>query len=134
MNYTHVILGLIAGTIYSILGYLKNTVGSFEIDPREIAEKILDEKNEYEKVEETAYLVSLIIWSKIYGEKLYFNWGEFLKTVIHGLAIGILMGFLNLPLDSAVSLISQLGLITTTRKAVTIVNNTTKKMVKFSKR
>ncbi|MEM3398158.1 MAG: hypothetical protein QW724_00235 [Nitrososphaerota archaeon] len=57
-----------------------------------------------------------------------------MKTVIHGLAIGILMGFLNLPLDSAVSLVSQLGLITTTKKVVTIVRNTTKKMINSSKR
>ncbi len=44
------------------------------------------------------------------------------------------MGFLNLPLDSAVSLVSQLGLITTTKKVVTIVRNTTKKMINSSKR
>lgn len=134
MNYIHVILGLVSGAVYSILGYLKNTVREFELDPKEIAEKILNEKRELDKIEEVISLVSLVLWSRVYGEKLYFNWREFSKTVIHGLAVGFLMGILDLPLDSSISLISQIGLITTTRKATAIITNTTKKTIRFSKR
>lgn len=134
MNYIHVILGLVSGAVYSILGYLKNTVREFELDPKEIAEKILNEKRELDKIEKVISLVSLVLWSRVYGEKLYFNWREFSKTVIHGLAVGFLMGILDLPLDSSISLISQIGLITTTRKATAIITNTTKKTIRFSKR
>ncbi|MCL7402018.1 MAG: hypothetical protein LZ168_04445 [Thaumarchaeota archaeon] len=136
MDYAQVIVGLVAGMVYSILGYLKNTSGKdiIELDPKEVAEKILTERSELGKLEEAISIVSLIFWSKLYGEKLYFNWSEFSKTLIHGLAIGFLIGFLDIPLDSAVSLVSQLGLLTTTRKIAAIIRNTSIKIVRLSRR
>ncbi len=74
-------------------------------------------------------MVSLIFWSELYGRELYFNWRGFSKTFINGLEF--LIGFLDISLDSAVSLISQLRLITTTRKITAIIRNTTKKNVRF---
>jgi len=76
-------------------------------------------------------MVSLIFWSKLYGRELYFNWSESSKTFTNGLAIGFLIEFLDISLDSTVSLISQLRLITTTRKITAIIRNTTKKNVIF---
>jgi len=136
MDYIQVVVGIVAGVLYSILGYLKNASGKdiVELDPRIVVEKILTERRGLEKLEEAISIVSLILWSKLLGEKLYFNWREFSKTLIHGLAIGFLIGFLDISLDSAVSLISQLGLITTTRKITAILRNTTIKIVRLSRR
>ncbi len=46
MDYTQVIIGFVAGILYSILGYLKNTLGKdiIELDPSEVIEKILTER------------------------------------------------------------------------------------------
>jgi len=46
MDYAQVIVGFVAGTLYSILGYLKNTSGKdiIELDPSEVIEEILTER------------------------------------------------------------------------------------------
>lgn len=125
MNYIQILVGLMAGVIYSLLGYLKNTsrIGVVEVDPREVVEKILKERDDLEKLEEAVSIISLILWSKVIGEKLYFNWREFSKTVIQGLIIGLLTGLFNTPLDLASSFVTQLGAITLTRKTIAIMRN-----------
>lgn len=79
MNYIQVVIGFVSGVVYSILGYLKNASGKdiVELDPREVIEKVLTERRELEKLEEAISIVSLIFWSKLLGEKLYFNWRRF---------------------------------------------------------
>lgn len=125
MDYVHVFAGLMAGVLYSLLGWLKNSrrFHDLKIEPREIVEKIIEEKKDLAKFEEALAVVVFLTWSRIYGEKMYFNWSEFFKTVIHGLLLGFLIGFLEIPLDTAISLTSQIGLITVTRRACSVIKH-----------
>jgi len=126
MNWLHVVLGIVAGMAYSIFGWLKNVKESEKNipDEKEIAKWIQDLESVKDRGKAIESFVRTIYES--YRDYLFiamakFNPREFFITVLQGLVIGIFMGLLNLPVDIAVSLATQTGILTLVRKIAVIV-------------
>ncbi|MDW7986483.1 MAG: hypothetical protein RMI88_04615 [Nitrososphaerota archaeon] len=134
MDWVQVFIGLLAGFSYSILGWLKNkSQCSVEtIEPKKIAETLLNIRKDWEKIDEIAKTLSRTIWENIYCKKFYFDHVELLTTLIQGLVIGFFIGFIELPLDTATSLTSQIGILTMLRKTIKIIKHTVKPSTNIS--
>lgn len=125
MDWVHVFVGVLAGLTYSILGWLKNRAEYMEddLDPREVAQKLIDAKEDPEKIGEIAEKVGRIMGEAVRRRRLHLDFGELLATVAQGLAVGLVMGLLGLPLDASVSLLAQVGLLTTLRKIFKVIGH-----------
>ena len=126
MNWVHVVLGVVAGVVYSVCGWLKNV--------REGAGALPDEERIVEWIRDLGYPERRAEAVRNLAKHLYenyreyvaeamskFNPREFFTTVLEGLVIGLLMGLLNLPVDVAVSIAAQTGILTLTRKLLVIL-------------
>ena len=125
MDWVQVGLGILAGVIYSVVGWLRNKVNYRGDLPseEEVARRIEWVKR---KGLDSGVFMTLIedlglMLEEIRASKIYFNKREFLVTVAQGLVIGLLMGGLGLPLDLSVSLATQLGLLTLVRKIIGLI-------------
>jgi len=125
MDWVQVALGLVAGVVYSVFGWLRNRM-NYRADlpsEEEVAERIAWIK---QKGVDSSVFMSLIedlslLLEEVKASKIEFNKREFLVTVAQGLVIGLLMGGLGLPLDISVSLATQLGLLAVIRKIIGMV-------------
>jgi len=123
MDWIQVGLGILAGIIYSLAGWLRNKVQCDRDIPedRELVERIMRIKEDPKEASRIAFEIGTFLMEKAIKAKACFNKREFLITVAQGLVIGLFMGGLGLPLDVSVSLATQLGLLTLVRKIIGMI-------------
>ena len=117
MNWVHVVLGIVAGMVYSIFGWLKNAK-----EAREVVDAVVRLEG-VRKDEAVRDLVRELYENRDAVVKFMseFNPREFVETMLQGLVIGLFMGLLNLPIDAAVSVATQTGILTLARKLAKII-------------
>ena len=121
MDWIQVCLGILAGIVYSLMGWLRNRVQwDKDIPEGEIAKAILKVKDDPREASEVFEIIMSLL-RKVNEVKACFNKREFLITVAQGLVIGLFMGGLGLPLDVSISLATQLGLLTLVRKIIGMI-------------
>ena len=123
MDWVQVGLGILAGVVYSLVGWLRNKLRYEDDvpDPEKVADSIIHLREEPEKAKLMAEAIVMDLLEEAWEIKAKFNLREFLTTVAQGLVIGIFMGGLGLPLDVSVSLATQLGLLTLVRKIIGLI-------------
>ena len=123
MDWVQVGLGVLAGIVYSLVGWLRNKLRYEDDvpDPEKVADSIIHLREEPEKAKLMAEAIVMDLLEEAWEIKAKFNLREFLVTVAQGLVIGIFMGGLGLPLDISVSLATQLGLLTLVRKIIGLI-------------
>ncbi|HDD66767.1 MAG TPA: hypothetical protein ENG52_04000, partial [Nitrososphaeria archaeon] len=106
MDWVQVGLGILAGIVYSLVGWLRNKLRyEDEVpDPEKVADSIIHLREEPKKAKLMAEAIVMDLLEEAWEIKAKFNLREFLTTVAQGLVIGIFMGGLGLPLDVSVSL------------------------------
>jgi len=118
MNWVHVVLGMVAGMVYSIFGWLKNAK-----EAREMA-RLVEELGREETRGEAAKGIFKYLYENrdlIMGALADFDARQFLETVLQGLVIGLFIGLLNMPVDVAASIAMQTGILTLVRKLAKII-------------
>jgi hypothetical protein len=118
MNWVHVVLGMVAGMVYSIFGWLKNAK-----EAREMAQ-LVEELGREETRDEAARGIFKYLYENrdlIMGVLADFDAKQFLETVLQGLVIGLFIGLLNMPVDVAASIAMQTGILTLVRKLAKII-------------
>ena len=123
MSVVQVLLGVVAGVVYSLVGWLKNMRAIEQdilVDERELANAIKAHKLDEKTANMLAECIFTLLWEKRYLLKAAFNREEFIITIIQGLLIGLLFGALNIPLDAATSIVAQIGVLSLLRKAIKI--------------
>ena len=123
MDWIQVGLGILAGIIYSLTGWLRNRINFDRDVPDEktLAEIIMDLREREDEAKEIAEILAVELATNVWEIKGCFNKREFLITVAQGLVIGLFMGGLGLPLDVSISLATQLGLLTLVRKIIGMI-------------
>ena len=123
MDWIQVGLGILAGIIYSLAGWLRNRVQWSKDLPKEgeIAKAILKVKDDPKEASRIASAIWIFLIGRASEIKKCFNKREFLVTVAQGLVIGLFIGGLGLPLDVSISLATQLGLLTLVRKIIGMI-------------
>jgi uncharacterized membrane-anchored protein YhcB (DUF1043 family) len=118
MNWVHVVLGVVAGMVYSIFGWLKNAK-----EAREMA-RLIEELSREEMRDEAMRGIFKHLYENrdfIVGALADFDARRFLETVLQGLVIGLFIGLLNMPVDVAASIAMQAGILTLVRKLAKII-------------
>ena len=122
----HILCGILAGIVYSVMGWMKNIVETPEWfkERTEIAETIANvkEKELREKVKEIVSDVFTYIDDWYLAFQKSFDLKKFIVTVIEGFMIGILIALLNVKVDIAESILMQTGILTLLRKALKIAS------------
>ena len=123
MDWIQVGLGILAGVVYSLMGWLRNRINFDRDVPDEktLAEIIMDLREREDEAKEIAEILAVELATNVWEIKGRFNKREFLITVAQGLVIGLFMGGLGLPLDVSISLATQLGLLTLVRKIIGMI-------------
>jgi len=123
MDWVQVALGILAGVVYSLVGWLRNKMNYDKDlpDEEEIAEAIVHLKEDREKARLMAEAIVTTLLERAWELKGSFNKREFAITVAQGLVIGLLMGGLGMPVDIAVAFAAQIGLLTLVRKLVGLI-------------
>lgn len=119
LNITHIICGLVAGIVYSVLGWLKNASELKEAKDLPDQEEIVEAIESRELTRENIKKIVVAVFEYIKDVRLTqtnFNIKLFLYTVVQGAAIGLMMAFFDVPVGVAESILIQTGLLTLIRK------------------